>query len=270
MGLHRISKALVDSLPGPVAEWVLQGIRLVRSPIIRSRHRERRRFMSILGRPNRVLSGSFEGMAYRGSPLIHDVLPKVLGTYEMELRPVVERVREEPPDAIINIGASDGYYAAGLGRLASRAKLVCFEIHKPTKHLLKRTLRANGFMERAELHDAGTPETLNQALRAATHPLVVCDCEGYEDVVLDPARVAGLRRASVLVELHEPFKPGVTARLRERFAPTHDIRYIEAQARTDADAPPVKNLDSEAAAGCMDEFRAFPGAWYFMEPKPER
>ena len=43
--------------------------------------------------------------------------------------------------------------------------------------------------------------------------MVVCDVEGYEEYLLDPAIVPSLSNATILVEMHDFVRPGVTTPL---------------------------------------------------------
>jgi hypothetical protein len=48
----------------------------------------------------------------------------------------------------------------------------------------------------------------------------VHDAEGAEDALLQPD-IGNIEQSEMLIELHEMFAPGVTRRLRDRFARTH-------------------------------------------------
>src|SRR3954468_6954396 len=74
-------------------------------PLISKRHRSRFRIAKQLcSNGVRIGGGPFEGMRYYmfacGSPL----LPKLAGTYEIELVPVIKNIVELSPDLIIDIG----------------------------------------------------------------------------------------------------------------------------------------------------------------------
>ena len=49
--------------------------------------------------------------------------------------------------------------------------------------------------------------------------MVVCDVEGYEEILLVPEKIPALARATLLVEMHDCFRPGVTELIAERLAP---------------------------------------------------
>src|SRR5215218_7302739 len=66
-----------------------------------------------------VRSGPFAGTAYSRDLLVDsgDAVAKLVGTYEMELHPVVEAWISEPPRRLVNVGAAEGFYAVGFARV---------------------------------------------------------------------------------------------------------------------------------------------------------
>ena len=77
-----------------------------------------------------VQTGPFAGM------VMHDVQtwgagddigPQLLGTYEQELHEWLNRFVLKSPSTIINIGCAEGYYAVGLARLLSTARVLGFD-----------------------------------------------------------------------------------------------------------------------------------------------
>jgi hypothetical protein len=81
------------------------------------------------------------------------------------------------------------------------------------------------------------PVDLSAALVGATRPVVICDVEGYENVLLNHAAVPALAITRVLVETHEKVVPGITTLLENRFATTHIVSRIREEVRTTTDYP---------------------------------
>src|SRR5438132_1427624 len=73
----------------------------------------------------RVIIGPFAGMRILDQ---NPFLPYLLGTYELELHSVLERLLERNWDRIIDIGAAEGYYAIGLSMRCPDAQCIAFEI----------------------------------------------------------------------------------------------------------------------------------------------
>ena len=144
--------------------------------------------------------------------------------------------------------------------------LVGFEMNSSVRYYLRSLARRNGVRSRIKVLGECTPEALGAVLEGAERPAVLCDCEGAEDLLLDPLRVASLRRALILVETHEEGVAGVTGRLQDRFAATHDIEAIASRARTLDDLPAGCDLTGAEAAAAMEEQRR-QAEWMFMQWK---
>ena len=82
----------------------------------------------------------------------------------------------------------------------------------------------NGLVDQIMVRGACSPEALNKL--ALTGALLVCDCEGYEDTLLNPAQAPGLAECDFLVELHDFNNPQITTNFIQRFSRTHHIRLI--------------------------------------------
>ena len=268
MGLRTLARGLIEAFPAPLGLWLIDVSRRTRFAFYRDLRRNNRRIHQLLGHPRQVLSGPFAGMAYITDSSGSAFLPKILGTYELEIASAVEAIKSTPHDLIVDVGAAEGYYAVGLARSKPDARIVCFEAHKPARYLLKRLAKLNGLHDRIGIQGFCTPANLAVALATAHHPAVVCDCEGGEEVLLDPAAVAALVRAAILVELHEHLVPGIAQRLRERFAATHRIDQFDSRDRAPADLPPGVPLQGEDVARALSEYRNASNSWYFMTPKP--
>lgn len=264
--MKRAIKHLVERAPGPLPLATLEALRALRYPEVRSKQRQQRRIFAALGRPKAILHGPFAGMAYDARSYCSAILPKFLGTYELEITPAIEAIVAADCDRIVDVGAAEGYYAVGLALRVPAARLVAFEMYPPARALLQRLARRNGVLDRLHVRGECNPEALADALDGAGRPAVVCDCEGAEDLLLDPERVPALRRAVVLVESHEGMVAGVNDRLRARFGPSHEVTLIPSRPRTPDDLPDGVALDPDDARAAMDEQRDW-AEWFLMTPK---
>lgn len=214
---------------------------------------------------HRVQRGPFTGMTYpraRGD-IVHAA--KLLGAYECELHEEVERLIARAPTVVVNVGSGDGYYVVGLARRLERALVVAVDPDPLAQRACARAAARNGTDARVSHLVRVDPAGLGALLAAGTgRALVVVDCEGYEDELLDLARAPSLAHADLLVETHDFARAGVTARLTDRFAPTHDVRRIEVAARTVGAWPELAGLPAGIANGLLDEFRHHPQAWLVL------
>src|SRR5205823_3222924 len=67
--------------------------------------------------------------------------------------------------------------------------------------------------------------------------LILSDCEGYEATLFGPETLPRLRSATLIIETHDCFVPGVTDKLRAAFGDTHTIEAFGHEARRLATCP---------------------------------
>lgn len=254
-----VGRDFLFSLPRPVAVLVTSvAYRL--GLINRTWH-----VYSSLGAPKRVLHGPFAGMEYRfHATASSQILPKFIGTYELEIASAVREIVTTKPDVVIDIGAADGFYAVGLAMLTA-GRVIAFDTDHASHSLLRANARRNGVETLMDVRGACDHAALEQALWDARRPLVLLDCEGYEAVLLDPVRVPRLRSANILVELHEAKAPGVEEVVATRFRETHVMRVFHTRPRTLEDWPSAaRSLRVSDAMFALDERRSSAQSWYWL------
>jgi hypothetical protein len=265
--IMRVITAVLERLPGGAKE---RGQELLwRYGVFRLPNRRvTRRYVKRFGL--RVRRGPFEGLEFPPEVLGRNpfLTAKLIGSFESELHPWIERIAQEPFTRVINVGAAEGYYVAGFGRRLPQARMIAWEADPMHARLTRLTAEANGIADRLELHGLCRVEDL-AATPADGRSLVLIDAEGAEDELLDPERAPMLRDATVLVEVHEMYAPGVGARLRERFADTHTIEELHDLPRYRDDYPElyelqVDNLERDLA---ITESRIGPTPWLLLQPR---
>ena len=205
-------------------------------------------------------------MSYGGESFCSGYAPKLLGCYEAELHPIFQRIFAKEYSLVVDIGAAEGYYAVGLARGANGAPVHAFEIDEHARALCAETARLNEVSERVVLHGGCDPAAL-RALPWAGRGLVICDCEGYEIVLMDPEAVPALKNCDLLIEMHDCFDSRITSTLLERFRSTHDIVLIDSAPRNPADFPAANFLSARERILAVDDGRAAAMQWAFMEVK---
>jgi hypothetical protein len=196
-------------------------------------------------------------------------VPKLLGTYELELHPFIEQAISSKPTRLIDIGGAEGYYAVGLLLRLTDAKLLVFEQLEDARSAIRQLAAANSVTERLEIANSCTPELLQKALETDAPTLVVCDVEGYERELLDLDKVPGLARADILAEVHDAQVAGVSDLLKQRFAATHDVVRIDQAPRTISDYP-FRDVAATVWPRAvlkygLNEFRSPPNGWLWMK-----
>lgn len=214
-------------------------------------------------------------MAYP-SPKSHGsaLLPKLLGTYELELAPTITGWRDRAFPVIVDVGCAEGYYAVGLARLFPGAVVHAFDSAAEAREMCLKTAEANGVSERMRMHgECGPADLLTLALDAGG--LVISDCEGFEADLFGPAVAAHLARCHVVIEVHDhphDDHPRMK-RLVAAFSRTHDLRIVHSVDDTQkvnfyrSDSVGTDDLlEREVAFG---EWRPWIMHWLVAEPKRE-
>lgn len=205
----------------------------------------------------KVLTGPFAGMRLVTETAWGDgdLAPKLLGCYEAELHPAIEKGIARRPRRVVNVGCADGYYAVGLARRLGEAQVHAFDIAEDAQTVCAAAAAANGVAERVAVGGLCTGETLRALHQDGARSLVVVDCEGGEATLFDPATVAALGRSDVIIECHDFKQRGLTPALRAAFAPTHEVEVIHEGARDPNQYTALHTLSSLDRWLAVCEFR---------------
>jgi hypothetical protein len=210
-----------------------------------------------------VASGPFVGMSYTVQASEGGRAPRLLGAYEASLHPVIDGVIASAYPQVIDIGCAEGYYAVGLARRMPGTTVHARDTDPAARALCATLAQANGVAERVVIGGEVTHADL--ALCAADRTFVLCDIEGGEGWLLDPALAPGLAAADILVEVHEGMQPGLLATLTGRFAATHRITRIDRSLRADFLPAWAEGLSDLDRLLLLWEWRAAPTPWLWME-----
>ncbi|ACG77261.1 conserved hypothetical protein [Phenylobacterium zucineum HLK1] len=212
-----------------------------------------------------VMHGPFSGMEYVAAATEGALMPRLLGTYEAELHPHLERFREAGVDCVIDVGCAEGYYAVGLARLLPQATVYAYDIDAAARRACADLAARNGVGERVIVGEEFKPEDFE--LFAGRNALVIMDAEGAEVDLLRPDLSPALRGMSLIVETHDVYRKGALEAVRGRFDATHDIQRVDLGLR-DVPLPPwlseLPHLDHVLS---IWEFRLAPTPWLVMRPK---
>ncbi len=220
-----------------------------------------------------VRGGPFEGLEYIDEARRQiRLLPRLLGTYDIELWEPLEQAIDRGYPRIVNVGAGEGYYVVGLARAIPTAQVVAFEDNRQRQELVRKMAGQNGVADRVQVHGRCEVADLREAVGGDEDCLVVMDVEGAEMTLLDPKVVPGLARCAVLVEIHDFVDENLSSVIRSRFQETHDIVEIDQRARTLDDFPlstPLGSgrLLSKRYVKSMNEGRPARMNWFAMTPK---
>ncbi len=211
-----------------------------------------------------VQAGPFAGMRYLPFAGGSGLLPKLAGAYEMELHAAVAESIARRPARLINVGAAEGYYAVGYALRLPGLEVVAYDIDALARQRLRELARLNRVAGRIRCRGECSHRQLEERIVART--LIVCDCEGCEDRLLDPRLAPRLAFADLLVEVHVEGRPALAAALRSRFAATHAATLI-AMADREAAGAAFADVFSRVAPqdrGLALYERDVPTAWLWL------
>jgi hypothetical protein len=214
----------------------------------------------------RVDEGPFAGLRYAPASAGSELVPKLLGTYEEELHPAIEGFVAERYDVVVNVGCAEGFYAVGLARRMPAARVLAYDLDEGARRLCSAMAELNGVAERVEVRSEFVPADL-RTLPLDCRTLVIMDCEGCEDDLMDPGRFPELRSTAAVVELHDFIHPGVADRIRQRFEASHEVELVDARRRRAVSHPGVAALGRRAVRLAVDERRPPGMQWAVLRPR---
>ncbi|MGB7430894.1 MAG: hypothetical protein WA921_00305 [Ahrensia sp.] len=222
---------------------------------------------------NTVKYGPFAGLKFSGGSHISDtsLALKALGLYETEV--VDHLLSLTTCDALINLGAGDGYFPVAMARAGYINKALAFEMNEEGRRAIAANAALNGVAEQIAIHgaaDANLTATLAALGVEPAKTMVLCDIEGAEYDVLDQALIDGLAAAHFVIELHPFMVADGEAResaMAARFSATHDVSIIKAQPRDWRDLEEVEALHDLERALVTSEGRKLLARWMIATPR---
>lgn len=222
----------------------------------------------------RVQSGPFAGMILPDAASWGDgdLAPKLLGCYEAELHPVIEKAVARAPDVVINVGCAEGYYAVGLARLLPNAKIYAFDIDEAAQRCCEQAAARNGVAERIVVGGFCEPDRLVELARTAGRVFILLDCEGGERQLVNPSSAPQLAHCDLLVECHDFLDRSITPGLTSLLGAHHEIAQIREGARDPAQHPMLSVLGSLERWLLVCEWRPevmhWLSCWSYTGPAP--
>ena len=208
----------------------------------------------------RVVAGPFAGMKYLGEATGSRLLPKLCGSYEVELHPLLAKIFTQRYEKVIDVGCAEGYYAVGFAMKFPQTSVFAYDIDPGAQRLCRELSRMNGVADRVSVCGGCEPETLREL--AHERVLLICDCEGYEYDLLDNEVVGDMAGWDLIVELHDDSSGGArAAALRARLDKSHDTVVIPPSERDPDCFPATHFLPKRWRKRALDEGRPVKQSW---------
>lgn len=225
----------------------------------------------------RIRGGPFRGMRYIRDTCGSLLPPKLVGTYECEIAPWIDRVCTRRWTRLVDLGCAEGYYAVGLATRIPDCPVVAYDLDPTARAHTAALARLNGVLERLDIRGAASVEELAPLLGHGT--FLLSDIEGAEYAILDPVLLPALRDTTLVVEIH----PNAARADRSieafaaRFGGTHTVARVDEVARPVGGAwagplglfrvPGVRGL-VQFEARISETRRGEIQAWLLCEPHP--
>jgi hypothetical protein len=177
-----------------------------------------------------IKSGPFKDMLYISESNGSKFTPKLLGTYELELYPVIEEIMKKKWDHLIVAGTGEGYYAVGLNYKYNINKNSFFELDSSAIDNLDKLAKINNFSN-FKLQGICSSYKLNEIIIKDEKTLIFMDIEGAEKECLDLIKVPLLKDTTIIVEIHDFIDPLINNLIIARFSKSHKIFKIAAKPR---------------------------------------
>ena len=214
------------------------------------------------------MQGPFKGMKFNVPDFNTAML---LGSWEKELWPCIESIREINPTGFICMGAAEGYYAVGLALEYDKVPMIAFEEQEKYKVFLRDLSQENELDNITIKGRCGPADVESSVLASGRTPVIICDVEGAEIELLDPAHSQSLKLAYILVEIHEMYVDNCEKTLIDRFSATHEATIIPGNHRTVDDWPEGFSIINLIASrktrnNLMYEGRPYLMNWVWFSP----
>ena len=212
-----------------------------------------------------VLHGPLAGMDFLGESAEGCHVAKLLGCYEQPLQPFIEAAIQAQYPLILNIGCAEGYYAVGMARRMPDTRVLAFDLNLNAQKVCAELIAKNKVTDRVTAGALFQPADFAQHMGQKV--LVLCDIEGAERELLNPANAPALLGMDVIVESHECLIPGITELLINRFKESHQITLVHDNGQRQLPPMPawfnnLAHLDQLLATW---EWRSGPTPWLVMK-----
>jgi hypothetical protein len=212
-------------------------------------------------------AGPFKGMICIRDANEGCLVPKLLGCYEEELVPTMERFFASGFERFIDVGCASGYWLTGAALRMPGAACFGFDGDEGALARCRQLLALNEVESRVTLFGLCKPADLDALIVGRT--LLFMDCDGPEYDLLDPDTAPALRRADIIVECHDYLDPRITPALMQRFENTHAIEKITSRLREPRldRYPGLDALPAEHWREALHERRPAVQDWLIMRVK---
>lgn len=217
--------------------------------------------------------GPFEGLVYPSMKSVgSSFYPKIIGSYEKELWPILNEMKANDYSDIIDIGCAEGYYAVGFARMFENAIIHAYDTNFEARKLCREMSVINNVEERIKIHTNCSSEILED-FNFSRKGLIICDCEGCEKNIFTHKNLENMKNCDLIIETHDFLDINISVKIKELFKNTHDLISIKSIDDIEkAHTYKFKVLDKctlEDKLLYLSEYRPKIMEWVICKPKKE-
>lgn len=213
-------------------------------------------------------AGIFEGMIWPEAVVVgSEFAPKVVGTYEVELQPVLfDLLKKEKFTSFLDIGAAEGYYAVGVCLVSSILNVVAFEIQTDAHSGLRKLADVNCVANRITLFGEFNLKDLDYD-QLGERPLILIDIEGGEANLCNRFSKPPFRNAVIIIEIHDFVAGGTGLSIADCLTSTHSVEKIVYRPKLRGTLRPKAKFSAYEWMRVTDEARPRGNYWLVATPK---
>ena len=214
-----------------------------------------------------VVTGPFAGMIVSSEHVFGAPIAKLLGTYEKELHPYLQKIIQSGVSKVMDIGGAEGYYAIGMALQESVKHVLVWESLGTGREIKKKLAQSNLVEGKIRINEECDEAALYEAImHSSTNGFLIMDIEGAELELLSLRVCEALHSWKFIVEIHEFIIPGCREILLERFKKSHSVTIVRTRERVKEDYPMRAPLLISVKKWLMNEGRPGPMEWLVGMP----
>lgn len=170
--------------------------------------------------------GPFKGLKYPAlKSITSSLIPKFIGTYESEIYEDLELfLKTNSYDIIIDIGAADGYYAAGLAMRSPQTQVIGYDANPASIKFCEEMKQINK-LNNLDMRGVFLESSMNDF--ADKRVLLICDIDGFEyDLFSNSDFLECIKNFDIIVETHDYVNPQITTIIPKALKSTHNFKII--------------------------------------------
>lgn len=251
---------------------------LFRGPLAGFARRRKRsaanRILRLAGQHPIVVGGVFAGLKYSSREArCSAIIPKLLGTYEHEIAPVLSRLLLSKYKCCLDVGSAEGYYAIGIARMLPDCIVYAIDPDADALRLCEANAKLNECSNRIVcIAKISASDLASFVFKQPS--LVISDCEGFEKHLFTKNSVRNLKNSDVIIEVHEFIDSSIPQHLKDVFAISHSLEVFETvpdMRRAEAlPVPQLEGYDLETKAHVLSEYRPCSMQWFVFTPVNSR